>query len=153
MTRIIRDIRFGTRGNFFYSRSPPKIFFSLIIRDSQVPSCSRLAPLPAPVHYVIGHRVRIREHCSRLSCTQSGLPTGHLDVFPDRDRPSRASDRGRGDAELVRQAVEPRLTIESFPSRPPAPQRRRRSRYKSRLDLRAHIRTCRIIRDPNNSRS
>ena len=39
--------------------------------------------------------------------------------------------------ELVRQAVEPRLTIESFPSRPPAPQRRRRSRYKSRLDLRA----------------
>ena len=54
-------------------------------------------------------------------------------------------------------SVEPRLTIESFPSRPPAPQRRRRSRYKSRLDLRAHIyvriRTCRIIRDPNNSRS
>ena len=42
--------------------------------------------------------------------------------------------------ELVRQAVEPRLTIESFPSRPPAPQRRRRSRYKSRLDC-AHIYT------------
>ena len=41
--------------------------------------------------------------------------------------------------ELVRQTVEPRLTIESFPSRPPAPQRRRRSRYKSRLDLRALI--------------
>ena len=97
MTRIIRDIRFGTRGNFFNSRSQSKIFFSLIICDSQVPSCSRLAPLPAPVHYVIGHRVRIREHCSRLSCTQSGLPTGHLDVFPDRDCPSRASDRGRGD--------------------------------------------------------
>ena len=55
--------------------------------------------------------------------------------------------------ELVRQTVEPRLTIESFPSRPPAPQRRRRSRYKPRLDLRAHIRTYTIIRDPNNSRS
>ena len=97
VTRIIRDIRFGTRGNFFNSRSPPKIFFSLIIRDSQVPSCSRLAPLPAPVHYVIGHRVRVREHCSRLSCTQSGLPTGRLDVFPDQDRPSHTSDHGRGD--------------------------------------------------------
>ena len=48
--------------------------------------------------------------------------------------------------ELVRQAVEPRLTIESFPSRPPAPQRRRRSRYKSRLDLRA---TYTYV--PNNS--
>ena len=52
--------------------------------------------------------------------------------------------------ELVRQAVEPRLTIESFPSRPPAPQRRRRSRYKSRLDLRAHI-YVRIRTLPNNS--
>ena len=48
--------------------------------------------------------------------------------------------------ELVRQTVEPRLTIESFPSRPPAPQRRRRSRYKSRLDLRAHIRTYVYVR-------
>ena len=47
-----------------------------------------------PVHYVIGHRVRVREHCSRLSCIQSRLPsTGRL----DRDRPSRTSDRGRGD--------------------------------------------------------
>ena len=153
MTRIIRDIRFGTRGNFFNSRSPPKIFFSLIIRDSQVPSCSRLAPLPAPVHYAIGHRVRIREHCSRLSCTQSGLPTGHLDVFPETETVRVAPRTVAEVTELVRQAVEPRLTIESFPSRPPAPQRGRRSRYKSRLDLRAHIRTCRIIRDPNNSRS
>ena len=84
--------------DFFNSRSPPNIYiFSLIIRDSQVPSCSRLAPFPAPVHYVIGHQVRVREHCSRLSCIQSGLPTGRLDVFPDRDRPSRTSDRGRGD--------------------------------------------------------
>ena len=64
---------------------------------SQVPSCSRLAPLPAPVHYVIGHRVRVRERCSWLSCIQSGLPTGCLDVFPDRGRPSCTSDRGRGD--------------------------------------------------------
>ena len=151
MTRIIRDIRFGTRGNFFNSRSPQIYFFSLIIRDSQVPSCLRLAPLPAPVHYVIGHRVRVREHCSQLSCIQSGLPTGRL----DRDRPSRTgAPRTMAEVtELVRQTVEPRLTIESFPSRPPAPQRRRRSRYKSRLDLRAHIRTYRIIRDPNNSRS
>ena len=145
MTRIIRDIRFGTRGNFFNSRSPQKI----IIRDSQVPSCLRLAPLPAPVHYVIGHRVRVREHCSRLSCIQSGLPTGRL----DRDRPSRTSaPRTMAEVtELVRQTVEPRLTIESFPSRPPAPQRRsrRRSRYKSRLDLRAHIRTYTYV--PNNS--
>ena len=111
-----------------------------------MPSCSRLAPLPTPVHYVVGHRVRVREHCSRLSCIQSGLPTGRL----DRDRPSRTSDHGRLGSvctsfrteavrvaprtmaevtELVRQAVEPRLTIESFPSRPPAPQRRRRSRF------------------------
>ena len=99
LTRDPNNSRYtlGTRGNFFNSRSPPKRFFSLIIRDSQVPSCSRLAPLPAPVHYVIGHRVRVREHCSRFSCTQSGLPTGRLDVFPDRDRPSRTSDRGRGD--------------------------------------------------------
>ena len=51
---------------------------------------------------------------------------GRLDVFPDRDRPSRTSDRGRGDGTCPA-AVEPRLTIESFRSRPPAPQRRRRS--------------------------
>ena len=70
--------------------------------------------------------------------------------------------------ELVRQAVEQRmtrLTIESFRSRPPAPQRRRRSRYKNHgcshllytrvcvcgavhTDLRAHIL---IIRDLENS--
>ena len=83
--------------------------------------------------------------------------------------------------ELVWQAVEQRttrLTIKSFRSRPPAPQRRRRSRYKSRLQpspvhlytrvcvcvcvelctrtcahIYVRIRTCRIIRYPNNSRS
>ena len=87
----------GQEGIFLIRDPFQKCFFSLIIRDSQVPSCSRLAPSPAPVHYVIGHRVRVREHCSRLSCIQSGLPTGRLDVFPDRDRPSRTSDRGRGD--------------------------------------------------------
>ena len=141
MTRIIRDIRFGTRGNFFNSRSPPIFFFSLIIRDSQVPSCSRLAPLPAPVHYVIGHRVRVREHCSRLSYTQSGLPTARAVWTSFRTETVRVAPRTVAEVtELVRQAVEPRLTIESFPSRPPAPQRRRRSRYKSLLDLRAHIR-------------
>ena len=80
------------RREFFNSRSPPDLnfFFSIV-----VPSCSRLAPLPAPVHYVV--RVRVRERCSRLSCIQSGLPTGHLDVFPDRGRPSRTSDRCQGD--------------------------------------------------------
>ena len=83
--------------------------------------------------------------------------------------------------ELVWQAVEQRTTrlmIESFRSRPPALQCRRRSRYKSRLHpsplhLYTHVCvcvcvwsyahglmhtyvyvcTCRIIRDPNNSRS
>ena len=50
--------------------------------------------------------------------------------------------------ELVRQAVEQRttrLTIESFRSRPPAPQRHRRSRYKSRLQpspLHLYTRVC-----------
>ena len=115
----------------------------MIYQISQVPSCSRLAPLPAPVRYVVGHRVRVRERCSQLSCIQSRLPTGYLDVFPDRGRPSRTSDRGRG-TELVRQAVEQRTTrlmIESFRSQPPAPQRRRRSRYKSRLQP-SPIYTC-----------
>ena len=31
----------------------------------------------------------------RLSCIQSGLPTGRLDVNQDRDRPSHTSDRGQ----------------------------------------------------------
>ena len=109
MTRIIRDIRFGTIGNFFKSRSPPKIFFS------RVPSCSRLAPLPTPVHYVVGHRVRVREHCSRLSCIQSGLPTGRLgSVWTSfRTEAVRVAPRTMTEVtELVRQAVEPRLTIE-----------------------------------------
>ena len=73
----------GPEGIFLIRDPCQKYFLSLIIHDSQVPSCSRLAPLPAPVHYVIGHRVRVREHCSRLSCIQSGLPTGRLDVIPD----------------------------------------------------------------------
>ena len=28
-----------------------------------MPSCSRLAPLPVPVRYVVGHRVHVRERC------------------------------------------------------------------------------------------
>ena len=98
MTRIIRDIRFGTIGIFLIRDPRQKDFFSNKICDlSQVPSCSRLAPLPAPVRYVVGHRVRVKERCLRLSCIQSGLPKGRLDVFPDRGSPSRTSDRGRGD--------------------------------------------------------
>ena len=118
-----------------------------------MPSCSRLAPLPAPVHYVIGHRVRVREHCSRLSSTQSGLPTGRLSG--PRPSESHLGPWPRWRNLSGRQwSLDWRLSL-------------------FLLDLRLHnvvvaldtnrgwtcahiyvrIRTCRIIRDPNNSRS
>ena len=63
-----------------------------------MPSCSRLAPLPAPVHYVIGHRVRVESTVRGFHVYRADyIPTGRLDVFPGRDRPSCTSDRGRGD--------------------------------------------------------
>ena len=86
MTRIIRDIRFGTVRIFLNSRSPPQLFFPSIV----VPSCLHLAPLPAPVHYVVGHRVRVRERYSRLSCIRGPFgrlsgprpPKSHLGPWP-----------------------------------------------------------------------
>ena len=169
MTRIIRDIRFGTVGNFFNCDPAKNIYFS---HDLSNFTCAKLlAPSTFASASTLCRRTssfRVRERCSRLSCIQSGLPTGCLDIFPDRGRPSRTSDRGRGEGTCPAGSGAKNDSIRlslfvldlQLHSVVVALDTHRGCSHllythvcvcgAVYTDLRAHIR---IIRDPNNSRS